>query len=226
MIKRAIICIILIGSLISGFTVHSCAVGTDNQSTKNKRIALTFDDGPHPRQTKQILDVLDKYGIKATFFVIGVNVKNYPGIIFEVLERGHEIGNHTTTHSHAARLDLNALQAEIADCEREVLLQTGKRCKLFRPPEGAMTDTMRKVVKELGYTSVFWTLDTRDWAHTPPDQISDYIIQNAKNGDIILMHDYIGANSPTVKALESFIPILLDQGFTFVTVSELLQSSQ
>ena len=226
MIKRTIVCIIVISCFISCVTVHCHAFDDGNQPMTKKQIVLTFDDGPHPRQTKQILDVLDKYGIKATFFVIGVNVKNYPGIISEVLSHGHEIGNHTTTHSHAARLDLAALQTEIADCEREVLMQTGKRCNLFRPPEGAMTDTMRKVVKDLGYTSVFWTLDTRDWAHTPPDQISDYIIQNAKNGDIILMHDYIGANSPTVKALESFIPILLEQGFTFVTVGELLQSKQ
>ena len=91
-------------------------------------------------------------------------------------------------------------------------------------PEGAMNDSMRQVVRDLGYTSVLWTLDTRDWAHTPPDKISDYIIQNAKNGDIILMHDYIGANSPTVQALETFIPILLDRGFTFVTAGELLQN--
>ena len=86
-----------------------------------------------------------------------------------------------------------------------------------------MTDEMRQIVRELGYTSVFWTLDTRDWAHTPPDKISDYIIENAKNGDIILMHDYIGANSPTVEALETFIPALLEQGFKFVTAGELLQ---
>ena len=191
-----------------------------------KRIVLTFDDGPHPRQTKQILDVLDRYGIKATFFVIGVNVRNYPGIIEEVKARGHEIANHTQTHSHAAKLDAQALQSEIRGCEREVLAQTGERCKLFRPPEGVMSDNMRQVVKELGYTCVLWTLDTRDWAHTPPDEISDYIIQNAKNGDIILMHDYIGANSPTVKALETFIPVLLDQGFTFVTAGELLQSKR
>ena len=222
--KRLLIFLMLACCLATILTVNVFAESLTAQPTK--RIVLTFDDGPHPRQTRQILDVLDRYGIKATFFVIGVNVSNYPGIIEEVKARGHELANHTQTHSHAARLNAQALRNEISDCEREVYMQTGERCKLFRPPEGAMSDNMRQVVKELGYTCVLWTLDTRDWAHTPPDEISDYIIQNAKNGDIILMHDYIGANSPTVKALETFIPILLDQGFTFVTAGELLQSKR
>lgn len=220
--KRIVSCLLVVCCLFACFQITCNA--TEPEKSGTKRIVLTFDDGPHPKQTRQILDVLDRYGIKATFFVIGVNVKNYPGIIAEVQARGHEIANHTTTHSHASRLDMNALQKEIKECDNAVYEQIGKHCKYFRPPEGAMTDSMRQVVKELGYTSVFWTLDTRDWAHTPPDQISDYIIQNAKNGDIILMHDYIGANSPTVKALERFIPVLLQQGFTFVTAGELLQS--
>ena len=220
--KRIIIFFIIACCLAASCSLHCFAKTEPPDATK--RIVLTFDDGPHPKQTRQILDVLDRYDIKATFFVIGVNVKNYPGIVAEVQARGHEVANHTTTHSHAARLDARALRNEIVECEDEVYKQIGKRCTLFRPPEGAMNDSMRQVVRDLGYTSVLWTLDTRDWAHTPPDKISDYIIQNAKNGDIILMHDYIGANSPTVQALETFIPILLDRGFTFVTAGELLQN--
>lgn len=188
-----------------------------------KRIALTFDDGPHPKQTGQIMDVLDKYGIKATFFVIGINVKNYPGIVGEELKRGHEIGNHTYTHPHAAKLDREALQGQILDCEEQIYTQTGQSVRLFRPPEGAMSTQMREMVRHLGYTNVLWSLDTRDWAHTPPEDIAQNILENAKNGDIILMHDYIGANSPTVQALELFIPQLIEQGFSFVTVGELLQ---
>lgn len=196
------------------------------QNAYQKQIVLTFDDGPHPCQTRQILDVLDKYGIKATFFVIGINAKNYPGIVREVLERGHEIGNHTNTHSHADRLDGKAFEQQVLVCEKEIFIQTGSQVRLFRPPEGAMSSQMRKIVRELGYTSVFWTLDTRDWAHTPPEDISEYILNNAKNGDIILMHDYIGANSPTVQALELFIPKLLERGFVFVTAGELLKNKK
>lgn len=219
--KKLIIVLLTVTLLASFFALHCFA--NDVDKTQEKRIVLTFDDGPHPRQTREILDVLDRYGIKATFFVIGVNAQNYPGIISEVLSRGHEIGNHTTTHSHAAKLDQNTFRNEIGECEKVIFEQTGIQCKLFRPPEGAMTESMRYVVKDMGYTNVLWTLDTRDWAHTSPDKISEYIIQNAKNGDIILMHDYIGANSPTVRALESFIPILQQRGFTFVTAGELLQ---
>ena len=225
--KRGLFISLLTCCLALSLSMNTFAYSSHSRQTSNdtKRIVLTFDDGPHPKQTLQILDLLDRYDIKATFFVIGVNVKNYPGIVAQVQARGHEIANHTSTHTHASRLDMSALRSEITECEQEVYMQTGKHCTLFRPPEGAMNDGMRKVVKELGYTSVLWTLDTRDWAHTPPDQISDYIIQNAKNGDIILMHDYIGANSPTLPALETFIPILLAQGFTFVTAGELLKSA-
>ncbi len=217
--RRLVVLLIATCCLMASIPINAHAANTDQ-----KRIVLTFDDGPHPKQTRQILDVLDRYGIKATFFVIGIHAKTYPGIIAEVLERGHEIGNHTTTHSHAKNMNIQDLIHEITACETEIYNQTGIQSTLFRPPEGATTEQSRQVVKKLGYTSVFWTLDTRDWAHTPPDKISDYIIENAKNGDIILMHDYIGANSPTVKALESFIPVLLEQGFTFVTAGELLQS--
>lgn len=220
--KRGI-CLLLFISLIIACIPVTCSAS--QSEPQEKRIVLTFDDGPHPRQTRQILDVLDKYGIKATFFVIGVNVRNYPGIIAEVQARGHELANHTTTHSHAKKLDSSALKNEIEACDQAIFEQTGKHSRLFRPPEGAMTESMRTVVKQLGYTSVFWTLDTRDWAHTPPERISDYIIQNAKNDDIMLMHDYIGANSPTVAALERFLPILLEKGYTFVTAGELLSNS-
>ena len=223
--KRFLTLIVVCALLMGGGSLRALAAPLPREDP-HKRIVLTFDDGPHPRQTLQILDLLDRYGIKATFFMIGINVQNYPQAAREVAARGHEIGNHTETHSHAIRLDDALLQSEIVQCEREVLAQTGKHCKLFRPPEGALTDSMRNTIKRMGYVNVLWTLDTRDWAHTPPDRISDYIIQNAKNGDIILMHDYIGANSPTLQALETFIPVLLEQGFTFVTAGELLQNKQ
>ena len=213
-----LLCATMISTSMGNIKVHA----QDTESIK--RIALTFDDGPHPKQTKQILDVLDKYNVKATFFVIGINVKNYPGIISEVINRGHEIGNHTYTHPHAAKLDREALRAQILDCEQEIFNQTGQSVHLFRPPEGAVSAPMRQMMHDLDYINVLWNLDTRDWAHTPPEEIARNILQNAKNGDIILMHDYIGYNSPTVQALELFLPQLIEQGFTFVTVGELLQN--
>lgn len=218
---KKIIAIICASFVILQLAHFPCCAKNQNDHN-SKLIALTFDDGPHPKQTKQILEILDKYDIKATFFVIGVNVRNYPGIIEQVMQKGHEIGNHTNTHSHAAKLDAVAFEQQILDCEREIFLQTGKSPKLFRPPEGTISSQMKETVHDLGYINVLWNLDTLDWAHTPPERISAYVTENAKHGDIILMHDYIGANSPTAQALEIFIPQLLDMGFSFVTVSELL----
>ena len=125
--------------MIIGWSDFSSYALDTNKPTQ-KRIALTFDDGPHPRQTREILDVLDKYGVKATFFVIGVNVQNYPGIITEVLRRGHEIGNHSNTHSHADKLNETTFRNEISTCENAIFKETGKQSRLFRPPEGAINE--------------------------------------------------------------------------------------
>ena len=217
-LKRVICVFCLIFILFASIPTRIYA----SQEHQAKRIVLTFDDGPHPKQTRQILDVLDHYGIKATFFVIGINVKHYPEVLGEVLKRGHEIGNHTYDHSHAAKLDADAFERQILDCEQEIFLKSGTSVHLFRPPEGAVSKEMKQIIRDLGYINVLWTLDTRDWAHTPPEQICEHVVSNAKNGDIILMHDYIGVNSPTVQALELMIPKLLEQNFTFVTMGELL----
>ena len=186
------------------------------------KIALTFDDGPHPRYTPQILDILDKYGIKATFFSIGVNADNYPDTMEMVIRRGHEIGNHTYTHPHVACLDSEMLKREVEQCESVVFGLTDYKTKLFRPPEGMIEGCVKSVIKELDYKVILWDIDTLDWAHTPPEKIAENVIRNISSGDIILMHDYIAYNSPTPEALELFIPILLEKGYKFVVVSELI----
>ncbi len=193
-----------------------------NKKNSQMKIALTFDDGPHPRYTPQILDILDKYGIKATFFVIGENAKFYPDALIETTKRGHEIANHTYSHITLSSSNLYKLQGEIEKCEAEIFNFTEHKTKLFRPPEGMVCSEMTSVADNLDYTVILWNLDTKDWAHTPPDEIAQNVINNIKPGDVILMHDFIGRNSPTPKALEIFIPVLLEQGYKFVTVSELI----
>lgn len=193
-----------------------------NNKNSQMKIALTFDDGPHPRYTPQILDILDKYGIKATFFVIGENAKYYSDALIETSRRGHEIANHTYSHIILSKSNLYKLQGEIENCEAEILGFTEQKPKLFRPPEGMVCSEMTSIADELDYTVILWNLDTKDWAHTPPDEIAKNVINNVKPGDVILMHDFIGRNSPTPKALEIFIPVLLEKGYKFVTVSELI----
>lgn len=186
------------------------------------KIALTFDDGPHPRYTPEILDILDEYNIKATFFVIGINAKYYPESLQLISERGHEIANHTYTHPHVSHIDPLKLQREVEHCESEILSIVDERTKLFRPPEGMIDETILSAMSKLDYKVVLWNIDTRDWAHTPAEKISEHVIKNVSDGDIILMHDYIGKDSPTPEALRLFLPILIEKGYKFVTISELI----
>ncbi len=186
------------------------------------KIALTFDDGPHPRYTPQILEILAEYNVKATFFVVGINAKNYPDTMEAVIKNGHEIGNHTYTHPHVSCLNSYTLHNEVEKCESAIYELTDYKTKLFRPPEGLIDADVRSVLRSLDYKVILWDIDTRDWAHTSPTDISNYVVSSVRSGDIILMHDYIGHNSPTPEALKLFIPKLLDMGYKFVVVSELI----
>ena len=186
------------------------------------RVALTFDDGPHPRYTSKILDILKEYGVVATFFVVGINAETYPDLIRRANEEGHEIGNHTYNHYHVAKLSDQALREDIEACGNAIEKITGKPPKLFRPPEGVCSDAVKSYCDHEEMTIVMWSVDTRDWAHTPVNEIYQNVRKNTRNGSIILMHDFIGKNSPTPEALRQVIPMLLELGYEFVTVSQLL----
>ena len=188
-----------------------------------KRIALTFDDGPHPRYTPEILDILAEFGVKATFFAVGSNASYYPHLILREEQEGHEIANHTYHHYHTNKTSAAALQRDIEACAELLLRQTGRRPTLFRPPEGVFNEEMKAFCAANGYTIVMWSIDTRDWAHTPINEMVKNVKEHARDGAIILMHDFIGKNSPTPAALRQIIPMLQELGFEFVTVSRLLQ---
>ena len=216
--------------LTLSLTVAPLAVGAEAEvvyrrtSTDGvKRIALTFDDGPHPRYTPEILEILAEYGVKATFFVVGSNAEYYPKLIARELQEGHEIGNHTYHHYHTAKTNAVALKRDMAACSEVLLRQTGRPVRLFRPPEGVFNEEIKTFCAENGYTIVMWSIDTRDWAHTPICEIVKNVREHARDGAIILMHDFIGKNSPTPAALRQIIPMLQELGFEFVTVSRLLQ---
>lgn len=188
------------------------------------KIALTFDDGPHPHYTHEILGILDEFGVRATFFVVGENVEFYPNVLCEVQAAGHEIGNHTYDHSRLGRVDMARVSEEILRTEQAVADLCDSRTKLFRPPEGMMNDAVIAAARALDYRVILWNIDTRDWDHPTPEAIAEHILSHVKSGDIILMHDYIGRDSPTPDALRLVIPALLEAGYHFVGVSELLDS--
>ena len=197
-------------------------VFSDNPDA-GKVIALTFDDGPHKTQTDEILAVLDKFQVKATFFPIGENIELHPEIIQRVCEAGHEIGNHTYTHANVSKLSEEALRKEIEDTAKLLKEQCGVTPVLFRPPGGDISDSAVKLVNEMGYRYVLWSwkLDTRDWAAVPVDKVVNTVLNNVGDGNIVLFHDYVVGKSPTAKALEILIPALQEQGYRFVTVSQL-----
>jgi len=207
----------------SGYTERDEAMGVVGDA--NKRIALTFDDGPHPIYTPEILDILAEYDVKATFFVVGENVRKNPELIERELEEGHEVGNHTYTHPCAlAKLSCAKLMDEISECEDAIFETVDFRPHLFRPPGGANTCAVKRACSELGYIEVLWNVDTMDWsAKTSLDSALRTVRTNVKDGSIILFHDYVGRKKPiTAQALRVLLPELREAGYEFVYAEELL----
>ena len=189
----------------------------------DKKIALTFDDGPHPRITAEILGILEEYGVVATFFVIGQNVVNYPDAMHLLVNSECEIGNHTYSHENFRNMSPYEIKMEFEKCQ-EMLTQTySLEVALARPPEGFCSDTLYSVSEKLGYDIILWSIDTRDWAHTSADDIAKNVLSNVEGGDIILMHDYLSGRNGTREALRIIIPELQKRGYEFVTVSELIE---
>ena len=189
-----------------------------------KRIALTFDDGPHPVRTPKILDILGKYGVKATFFIVGAFAESYPEIVADEHRRGHELANHSFSHAKLSVMARPQIKDEIVRADEAIRKASGITPKLFRPPEGAYSPDTVDVAKSMGKETVIWTVDTKDWAKSPCNAMVDNIKKNVTSGSIILFHDCAGKDTQTIEALEIIIPYLISQGYEFVTVSELIAS--
>ena len=185
--------------------------------TNQKKIALTFDDGPHPKVTMQILKTLKKYDAKATFFVVGQEVKKHPKIVKAAFEAGHEIGNHTFNHSKLTTLSTKQMKLQIQSTDVVIKVAIGQNATVFRPPYGAYN---KSIINHLDIPLTMWTIDTLDWKHRDPKKTVQAINKQVKNGSIILMHDI---HQTTADALENILITLQKQGYEFVTVSELTQ---
>ncbi len=180
-------------------------------------IALTFDDGPYPKVTGHILDVLEKNGVCATFFVLGSRIEGREDVLTRMEELGCEIGNHSFSHADLTRLSKADCQRELSDTDAEIRRVTGHEASVVRPPYGYYNKAVRSAA---GRPLILWTVDTNDWRGKAPGEIADYVIQQAKEGSVILMHDQ---QTQTADAMEMIIPTLIDEGFRFVTVSELIR---
>jgi len=186
---------------------------------KNRKVvALTFDDGPNPTTTNQALDILSKYGIKATFFVLGKNVSGNEEILKRMKADGHVIGNHSWSHPVLSKLSLDEAKKQITDTEDALTKVLGSSSKLMRPPYGAITDDIRN---SLDLSFIMWDVDSLDWKSKNEAAILTEIQREVKNGSIILMHDI---HAETVNALPKVIDYLKGQGYDFVTIPDLLDT--
>lgn len=184
---------------------------------ETKLVAFTFDDGPS-KYTLDIANILEEYNASATFFEVGYNIKAHPEITKELSERGFEIANHTTDHSKLTKLTEAKYLSKINDNNAIFKELTGKDMPYLRPPYGSYND---KIKASAGVPIVTWSLDTRDWESRNKDKVIEMVMNNIKEGDIILFHDLYESTRDAVKEL---MPLLKEQGYQAVSVGELFKS--
>lgn len=200
-----------------GVTLNSAKL-----STNRKLIALTFDDGPWPNSTVQVLNILKQNDIKGTFFVVGQNVKNYPDLTKRIVAEGHAIANHTWHHWYHA-MNPQVAAYEVANTTDIIYKTTGVRTGLFRPPGGIMNNGVVAYARSNKYAIIMWSSDSIDYSRPAVPKLINNVFRGAKPGGIVLMHDGGGDRTQTVKALPEIISRFRKQGYEFVTVPELLE---
>lgn len=188
----------------------------EEKKTEKKRIALTFDDGPHPIYTPQMLELLKEEQVPATFFLLGENVELYGDVVKEIAKEGHLIGNHTYHHVQVTSLSLEEACKEIQETSDLIEELTGTGTEYVRPPFGTWNEELEE---RLNMIPVMWSIDTKDWTTQNVDWIVRETVKHAEDHDIILMHD---SYQSTVDAVKRVIEQLEAEGFEFVTVDEII----
>ena len=191
-------------------------------SGKEKAIALTFDDGPEPPYTQQVLEILKKNNIKATFFVIGQNLKAYPQLGQKIVADGHALANHTWSHTYR-HFSPSGAANEIEKTTALIYKTTGVKTSIFRPPGGFMNNGPAGYAKQHKYFIAMWSADSSDWKRPSVATLVNNVVRQAQPGGMALMHDGGGYRSHTVQALPKIIAQLKKRGYKFVTVPELLE---
>jgi polysaccharide deacetylase family sporulation protein PdaB len=190
---------------------------------RKKQVALTFDDGPHPTYTKEILDILARYKVKATFFLVGEMAERYPELVRAEVAGGHTIANHTYHHVNLTKIPAGYIATEIRACDNVLTSIAHEPVHLFRPPGGDYNDTVAKVCETLGHTMVLWTDSPRDYLRPDVDIIKRRVLSKISAGGIILMHDGV---QQTVDALPYILKALKSKGYQIVTVDEMLEEKK
>lgn len=195
---------------------------TRGDTGKEKLVALTIDDGPDPRYTRQILNILKKYDIKATFFVVGESCEAHPELIRQEIAAGHEVENHTYTHPDLVKDNAISTEEEIVRTQHVIEGITCRKTRYLRPPKGLFTHKMVEIAEMKGYKVVLWTICVEHQKAKTTADMANRVIKVAKPGIIILAHDGRLNRTRTVEALPMVIKGYLKKGYRFVTVEELL----
>ncbi len=191
----------------------------------DKFIALTFDDGPGP-YTERLLDELNARDIKATFFLLGSQAKKYPELVKRIADDGHELGSHTYSHKDLTALKEKEIKKELEKSAKAISTAAGGQAPtVFRPPGGECDETITKICKEYEYPIILWSVDPKDWKLKDPDEIVKNVFQSGNygvsDGAIILLHDIY---ETTVDAVVDMIERLMQEGYGFMTVSDLINT--
>ncbi|MEO7932674.1 MAG: polysaccharide deacetylase family protein [Chthoniobacterales bacterium] len=191
---------------------------------KGPYLAMTFDDGPSSEYTPTLLDELKKRNIKATFFLVGQNVAEYPDLVKRMVAEGHEVANHSWSHPAFAKMSDAAVRNEIQKTQDAIVAACGVKPTLLRPPYGSVTQSQKKwIPAEFGTQIILWSVDPLDWKRPGESVVRSRILSGAADGAIILAHDIHGG---TVKAMPETFDQLIAKGYKFATVSELLAMEQ
>ena len=185
--------------------------------TQEKVVALTFDDGPDPNYTGLVLDVLKEKNVKATFFVLGENVKQNPHLLQQIDKAGHEIGNHGYTHSYSS----SQFVGEMVKADQVIFNSINHHTQFYRPPGGFVSKAVLQGVKEKGHILTLWSIDSKDWRNPGVNQIAHNVVDSSFPGAIILLHDGGEKREQTAEALILIIDRLKNEGYRFVTLTEL-----
>lgn len=186
------------------------------RAADQKYVALTFDDGPSGKYTRQLLDGLYDRGVQATFFLCGYRMKEYPDIAQRIFEEGHEIGLHGYSHESMKAMSRRAIAQELLDTQS--LLPEGSAPVFLRPPGGCCSDAVLQVAKARNLSILSWSVDPRDWATKDTLAIEKTVLKNVQDGDIVLLHDMTVSS---VRAALDIVDALLEEDFQIVTASEL-----
>lgn len=199
----------------------------EQESVQEKVVAFTFDDGPHPVYTHQVLEIFRRAGGRATFFMIGKEMEAHPEIAAEVHREGHEIANHTYTHPDLTKLTIEEAGGELQLAENLVQEVTGQPARCFRPPYFGVNDDILSLAAERGYRTIGAVNgEAKDWDNPGVEHILEHSRSAVKPGSVLIFHDGYGDRSQTVEAVRVLVDEMVAEGYRLVTVSELLKIAE